>query len=692
MRFFSRPLLLSCVVGFAVMACDGSNSVAPVPTVAVSVDRDTLVAFGETARATAIVANLEGYALTWRSTVEAVASVDPTGLVTAHSNGTTEIEVTAGPATGRATLVVQQRLSELVFTTEPGNGTGGMPLDPQPQVEARDANGNLLVGLGPTVTLALGSNPGGGTLFGMTEVELDEGVAGFSGLTIDRVGAGYTLVASLGGQPARTSHPFDILLGPPSPDSSTVVLLRDVGLVDDTLSVRVRLRDAGGNPLEQGGHVVAITVGENTGGLELVEVLDHDDGTYTVNLAATAPGTVSGIRALIDGELTAGPGVEATVFALQAISAGGSKASSPDVSLGTTCGLLNTGRLFCWGDGGFGKLGHGSFTSVVVPAPTPVSGLHEWSSVSAGRSMTCGIRTDATAFCWGSGSAGQLGNGQSELGSASNRSVPTVVVAPGGLKRIAPSLHVGTCGIDMDDRAVCWGHNGFQGRLGTGDTEPRSRPTPVQGELTFGSVTLGIAHGCGITLEGAAYCWGSNHVGLLGIGNTTPPQICGNHGCSFFPLPVTGGRSFVPGSIATTGNLTCAIEAGTLDAYCWGTGIVGDGSEGPVPVPTRVFGGLAFTQLSANDTYFCGVTTSGEVYCWGRNQHGQLGNGTQMDGFVPRRVDRTDHFVSVSTAQSHACALTIRGSAYCWGRNDRYELGDGTTTQRLSPTRVRMFR
>jgi hypothetical protein len=691
MRSVYRSILAAAGSCLVLAACDGGETVAPAPltpSVTVSLERDTLVAFGETVQATAVVSNLDDYVLTWSSSDEDVASVDATGIVTGHTNGTAQIEATAGSATGNAVVVVQQQPAGIAFATEPSDGTGGTPLETQPVLEARDAEGNLLVGSGPTVSLALGTNPGGGTLSGITDLEFEEGIAAFSGLSIDRVGGGYTVVASLGAELTATSEPFDILLGPPSPDSSSVSLARPEALVDDTLTALVSLRDAGGNPFETGGNEVSIVTGEGTSAFEVVDVIDEGDGTYTAVLAATAPGTATVIRAMIDGEVTTGSDAQLRVFALQAILAGGWQAL-PDSTFGATCGLLDSGDLLCWGDGRFGNLGHGSFSS--AEDPTLVADDHEWASASVGMFVTCGVRTDGSPFCWGSGSSGELGNGQSGGGSAANRSTPTAVQAPGGLAHVAASPFRGVCGIDLDDRALCWGPNAF-GRLGTGDTEPHDVPTPVVGDLAFGSVALGIGHGCGITTDGVAYCWGNNLSGALGIGNEPPPDECGDVACALSPLEVLGELSFVPASITLADNLSCAIEEGTFAAYCWGSGPVGDGTQGPAREPTPVSGGLAFTQLSANDGYVCGVTTGGEIYCWGTNESGQLGNGTQAEALTPEPVDRSDDFVAVSAGPTYACALTARGSAYCWGRNDSHELGDGTTTARLSPTRVRMFR
>src|SRR5439155_1223437 len=70
--------------------------------------------------------------------------------------------------------------------------------------------------------------------------------------------------------------------------------------------------------------------------------------------------------------------------------------------------------------------------------------------------------------------------------------------------------------------AYCWGDNGF-GQLGDGTTTSQSSPVLVQAPagVSFAAVTGGVAHTCGVTAAGIAYCWGRNLEGQLGDGTTT---------------------------------------------------------------------------------------------------------------------------------------------------------------------------
>ena len=104
--------------------------------------------------------------------------------------------------------------SQLAFTTEPGNGTGGTALTTQPTVTIEDAGGNTVTTDTHAVTMAIGTNPSAGTLSTCTSTTT-AGVAAFTGCTINKTGTGYTLTATdtLDAGITHTSTTFNVTVG-----------------------------------------------------------------------------------------------------------------------------------------------------------------------------------------------------------------------------------------------------------------------------------------------------------------------------------------------------------------------------------------------------------------------------------------------------------------------------------------------
>src|SRR5207245_5943050 len=95
------------------------------------------------------------------------------------------------PVTSTAFDIIPGTTTQLAFTVQPSNTVAGAAISPAVQVSALDAAGNPVPGFTGSVTVALGTNPGGATLGGTTTVAAVNGVASFSPLTLDKTGTGY---------------------------------------------------------------------------------------------------------------------------------------------------------------------------------------------------------------------------------------------------------------------------------------------------------------------------------------------------------------------------------------------------------------------------------------------------------------------------------------------------------------------
>ncbi|HEY8206637.1 MAG TPA: hypothetical protein VIG99_04085 [Myxococcaceae bacterium] len=155
--------------------------------------------------------------------------------------------------------------SRLAFTVQPSNAQAAAAISPAVQVSIQDAFGNL-TGSTATVTVALGNNPGGGTLSGTTSAAAVAGVATFNNLSINRSGNGYTLQASAPGLASATSAPFDIAAGPASRLTFTAQPSNSVAGVAITPAVRVSITDASGNVVTSSSATVTVALGTNPSG------------------------------------------------------------------------------------------------------------------------------------------------------------------------------------------------------------------------------------------------------------------------------------------------------------------------------------------------------------------------------------------------------------------------------------------
>lgn len=239
-----------------------------------------------------------------------------------------------------------------------------------------------------------------------------------------------------------------------------------------------------------------------------------------------------------------------------------------------------------------------------------------------------------------------------------------------------------TCAVTAGGLIYCWGRN-YDGQLGDSTTQDRLTPVRVHGgALRFRRVVAGYSHTCAETTEGKAYCWGENLAGVLGSGWNSDERHT--------PAPVAGGHTF---RLIDGGDLHVCGVTTSGQVYCWGSNDSGElGRPASVvgqPTPVLVPGNREFTKVSAGGSHTCGVTVSSVVYCWGDNSDGQLGDGTTTSRSIPAPVYGRPKFKQVSAAGTHTCALTIDDRAFCWGKNNVGQLGDATVAvRRLIPRAV----
>ena len=310
-------------------------------------------------------------------------------------------------------------------------------------------------------------------------------------------------------------------------------------------------------------------------------------------------------------------------------------------------------------------------------------------SVSAGTDHACGVTPQHVAYCWGSNADGELGNPAVTApcvgGDTPCSLKPVRVVGAVPFASISAG-HGFTCGLTTAGIPYCWGANAF-GQLGIGSQSPAKRPTRLGIEgVSFASISAGDSHACAVTTGGAAYCWGSNASGKLGTG-----RAGGGH---TVPVPVSGHLVFR--AISAGYFHTCAL---TRDGrvYCWGRneqGEVGNAPRAQASAPVRVAGdSVRFVHAAAQFDYTCAVDAGGALRCWGANCFGQLGADSLTEqcgtpampcSTTPALVRTAVRLQTVSNTFSHTCALAADGSVLCWGENSAGQLGNRNTGDRVT--------
>jgi alpha-tubulin suppressor-like RCC1 family protein len=354
------------------------------------------------------------------------------------------------------------------------------------------------------------------------------------------------------------------------------------------------------------------------------------------------------------------------------------------VSVGAdhSCALKLNGSIYCWGSNRYGQLGiaktdtvcgTGSSKFACSLAPVLVPSNVKFQSVTAGQRHTCAITTQREAYCWGA-------NDQSQAGGFAGG--PTPLRIQGALPWTQISAgYTHTCAVRSDGALFCWGQS-ERGEIGNGSFFTATQPARVAITDPVASVSAGQSRTCARTTVGRVYCWGSiwtlRQDGLeLSRSQTTPQLVPGSPSMSTISVGAftTCGADF-------TGFAYC-WEANPR-------GSIGDGSTEGSVTPKRVATDLEFVHLSAGIVQTCGVTISGAGYCWGDDSFGQLGvpfslvlercaDGTLPCVTRPLPILGRQAFTEISTGLgSHSCGVTTRGNLYCWGLGQSGQRGDGT--------------
>lgn len=266
--------------------------------------------------------------------------------------------------------------------------------------------------------------------------------------------------------------------------------------------------------------------------------------------------------------------------------------------------------------------------------------------IAVGSRHAC-IVASTQVTCWGDNSAGALGL---------HRACDTegCILEPGLMPTLPPIRAITaatdfTCATTMDDTVMCWGTNA-NGELGDSVVSALDPPQPIMlpdaKPLYVDRVVAVDSTACAIDRSKAAWCWGQGFGGTpvrLPLSTVTDISVGADHGC----VIASDGMS------------------------CWGNNINGQidaslakdcDTDCTLPVTPVA---LDATRVVVGARHTCALGATGDVTCWGSNEHGQLARSSSF--LVGPPGIAFSGAVDLVSGSTHTCALTADHQAWCWG-------------------------
>jgi hypothetical protein len=203
--------------------------------------------------------------------------------------------------------------------------------------------------------------------------------------------------------------------------------------------------------------------------------------------------------------------------------------------------------------------------------------------------------------------------------------------------------------------------------------------TPSGGRA--GRLSAGELHSCATTetdVPSRVRCWGSNELGELGFAATSPSRAQPRT-VQAETLPLAGVEA-----IASGGRSSCALVAGRV--HCWGhNGSLELGTMTTETSAQRVPEPFGASAVCVGGGHACAIATDGkELWCWGRNNVGQVGTGALSPPAAPSVVALPAEAFVLGCGETHTCAVIASAETpiLCWGYNVDLQLGNDARPRR----------
>ncbi|XP_039436955.1 probable E3 ubiquitin-protein ligase HERC2 isoform X1 [Culex pipiens pallens] len=215
-----------------------------------------------------------------------------------------------------------------------------------------------------------------------------------------------------------------------------------------------------------------------------------------------------------------------------------------------------------------------------------------------------------------------------------------------------------------------WGA-GEGGRLGHGDTASKEVPTKIVLEKQVTAIYAGASYSAAVSSVGELFTWGRGTYGRLGHGNSDD---------KFVPTQVQALKAYkvVDVALGSGDAHSMAVTDGGL-LFAWGDGDfgkLGNGSCNGSPLPVQIEGVSSVARIYSGSQFSVALSYDGTLYSWGKGHGGRLGHGNSEHSNVPKLVHALEgkKIVDVAVGSAHCLALTSSGELYGWGRNDYQQI------------------
>ncbi|XP_072310878.1 probable E3 ubiquitin-protein ligase HERC1 isoform X3 [Eucyclogobius newberryi] len=320
-----------------------------------------------------------------------------------------------------------------------------------------------------------------------------------------------------------------------------------------------------------------------------------------------------------------------------------------------TFSVSEDGSVKACGKGSYGRLGLGDSNNQSIPKKLvlePHRNMKKVSSSKGSDGHTLAITVEGEVFSWGDGEYGKLGHGNS-----ATQKYPKIIQGPlvGKVVVCVSAGYRHSAAVTCDGELYSWGEGDF-GRLGHSDSQSRNVPTLVKDVSSVGQVACGSSHTIAVAQDGrTVWSFGGGDNGKLGHGDTNRV---------YRPKVIEALQGFIIRKVCAGSQSSLALtSAGQVFAWGCGS-CLGCGSSETTSLRPRFIEDLSITKIidiSCGDSHCLALSHENEVYAWGNNTMGQCGQGhTSTPITKPKKVLGLEGvpIQQITAGTSHSLAWT----------------------------------